>query len=110
VKKVGGYVLVITGFLACPCHLVFTLPLVLALLGGTALGSFLAENTGLVAGVLVVYFLAALGLGFLLINARTGVAGDECATCAPEPGAVIKPEAAADRGTPLAAGRTRFER
>lgn len=38
-KKVGGYVLTATAFIACPCHLVFLLPLALGLLGGTALGA-----------------------------------------------------------------------
>ena len=47
-RRIGGIALTVTGFLACPCHLIITLPLLLSLLAGTALGSFLSRNTGLV--------------------------------------------------------------
>jgi mercuric ion transport protein len=47
-RRIGGVVLTVTGFLACPCHLIITLPLLISLLAGTALGSFLSRNTGLV--------------------------------------------------------------
>ncbi len=89
-SKVGGYVLLVTGFLACPCHLVFTLPLVLALLGGTALGSFLAENTALVTGLLAAYFIGALLLGFALLSARRYATSEECAACPPTGGGIDK--------------------
>lgn len=70
-SKLSGYLLVATGFLACPCHLVLTLPLALALLGGTAIGGFLTQNSGLIVGVFSAYFLGALALGLLLINHKS---------------------------------------
>jgi hypothetical protein len=47
-RRIGGVVLTVTGFLACPCHLIITLPLLISLLAETALGSFLSRNTGLI--------------------------------------------------------------
>ena len=59
-----GWVAVLTGFIACPCHLPFTLPLALTLTAGTALGAWIASNTFLIGVVLTVYFLGALGVGW----------------------------------------------
>lgn len=69
-KKVGAYLLMGTALLACPCHLVFLLPAVLGLLGGTALGAALEANTGLVVAAATVYFFGALAVGMYLINRR----------------------------------------
>ena len=69
-RSVGSYALLITGFLACPCHLPLTLPLLIALFGGTALGGWLATHTGLVIGLSTGYFIAALVVGFWLLNDR----------------------------------------
>ena len=44
-SRVWGGVLAITGFIACPCHLPVTLPLVLGVLGGTGLGSYIGSHT-----------------------------------------------------------------
>ncbi len=63
-RRIGGVVLTVMGFLACPCHLIITLPLLASLLAGTALGSFLAHNTGLVYTGADVYFVVALALGY----------------------------------------------
>lgn len=71
-KKIGGYLLAATAFIACPCHLVFLLPLALGLLGGTALGAALAANTGLIVAAATVYFVAALGGGLYLLNRKAG--------------------------------------
>ena len=67
-RRVGGVVLAVTGFLACPCHLIVTVPWLASGLSGTALGSFLTRNTGLVSTFASVYFIVALALGawFLL--------------------------------------------
>jgi hypothetical protein len=65
-----SYVLLITGFLACPCHLPLTLPLLIAFFGGSALGGWLATHTGLVIGLSTGYFIAALVVGFWLLNDR----------------------------------------
>ena len=62
-RRIGGVVLTVTGLLACPCHLIITLPLLISLLAGTALSSFLSRNTGLVYTGASIYFVVALALG-----------------------------------------------
>ena len=62
-RRIGGVVLTVTGFLACPCHLIITLPLLISLLAGTTLGSYLSRNTGLVYTGAGIYFVVALALG-----------------------------------------------
>ena len=68
--RVWGGVLVATGFIACPCHLVITLPLVLGALGGTGLGAYLTDNQGLVYSVATGYFIAGLAGGLYLWNRK----------------------------------------
>lgn len=68
--KIWGGVLVVTGFLACPCHLVITLPIFLGVLGSTGLGAFLSDNQGLVYGVATGYFIVGLAGGIYLWNRR----------------------------------------
>src|SRR5262245_44232246 len=85
-RRIGGVVLTVTGFLACPCHLIVTVPLLASLLAGTALGSFLIRNTGLVYAFASIYFVVALALGywFLFGPAREKHETDvACPTCAP---------------------------
>ena len=67
-RPLGAYMLLLTGFIACPCHLLLTLPVVMGLLGGTALGVWLSTHTGLVYGLSSGYFLAALIVGFWWLN------------------------------------------
>ncbi len=74
-NKVWGGVLVVTGFIACPCHLVITLPLILGVLGGTGLGAFLSDNQGLVYGVTTGYFIVGLAGGIYLWNRRKSNTG-----------------------------------
>ena len=74
-NKVWGGVLVVTGFIACPCHLVITLPLILGVLGGTGLGAFLSDNQGLVYGVATGYFIVGLAGGIYLWNHRKSKTG-----------------------------------
>ena len=71
-KRVVGYVLTTTALIACPCHLVFLLPLVLGLVGGTALGAALTVNTGLIIAGATVYFVGALSTGLSLLNQQAG--------------------------------------
>ncbi len=68
--KFWGGVLLVTGFIACPCHLIITLPLILGLLAGTGIGAILATNTGLVYGVAGGYFIVALAAGWYLLNRK----------------------------------------
>ena len=68
--RVWGGVLVATGFIACPCHLVVTLPLILGVLGGTGLGAYLTDNQGLVYGVATAYFIFGLAGGLYLWNRK----------------------------------------
>ncbi|HLG61124.1 MAG TPA: hypothetical protein VKY19_04270 [Ktedonosporobacter sp.] len=85
-RRIGGVALTVTGLLACPCHLIITLPLLLSLLAGTALGSFLNHNTGLVYTLAAIYFVVALALGYWFLSSparhRSDVDG-ACPTCVP---------------------------
>jgi mercuric ion transport protein len=85
-RNVGSYLLIVTGLLLCPCHLPLTMPLLVALAGGTALGAWLAGHTGLLYGLAAGYFVIALAAGVWLLNGRrspsTGGAGDP-ACCTP---------------------------
>ncbi len=85
-RRVSGVLLTVTGFLACPCHLIITLPLLASLLAGTQFSSFLIRNTGLVFTSASVYFIVALALGawFLLGPKRPSSTMDAaCPTCVP---------------------------
>ena len=85
-RRIGGIALTVTGFLACPCHLIITLPLLASLLAGTTLGSFLTRNTGEVLTFAGLYFVVALALGawFLFGPKRQNDETDAaCLTCAP---------------------------
>jgi hypothetical protein len=59
---------------ACPCHLLVALPLLLSLTAGTALGVFLKQNTWLVVGASTVLFVAGLFLTFRWLGQPTAVA------------------------------------
>ena len=74
-NKAWGGVLVVTGFIACPCHLVITLPLILGVLAGTGLGAFLSDNQGLVYGVATGYFIVGLAGGIYLWNRKKSKTG-----------------------------------
>jgi len=85
-RRMSGVILTVTGVLACPCHLIITLPLLLSLLAGTALGSFLSRNTGLVYTLAGVYFVVALALGYCFLFGKARPkreVDDACPTCAP---------------------------
>jgi uncharacterized membrane-anchored protein len=85
-RRIGGTLLTVTGFLACPCHLIITLPLLLSLLAGTALGSFLERNTGLVYAGASIYFVVALALGAFFLFGPKRHSNERqlaCPTCIP---------------------------
>ena len=62
-RRIGGVVLTVTGLLACPCHLIVTVPWLASLLAGTALGSFLSRHSGLVTTFAGIYFVVASAVG-----------------------------------------------
>jgi mercuric ion transport protein len=80
-RRIGGVVLTVTGLLACPCHLIITLPLLISLLAGTALGSFLSRYTGLVTTFAGVYFVVALALGYWFLFGKSRPTRDVNAAC-----------------------------
>lgn len=89
-RRLSGAAFFISGLVACPCHLVITLPLALSLLAGTTAGAWLATHQGLVFLVATVYFVVALGFGYWLWFAPTAPArralqsrGNACPTCPP---------------------------
>jgi hypothetical protein len=71
-RRMSGWFFTITGFLACPCHLVITLPLAVALLSGTALGGWMATHEGAITIGASIYFVGALVIGVTLLLAHGG--------------------------------------
>ena len=69
-RKIWGGVLVLTGIIACPCHLPLTLALLAGVLGGTALGSFVANHQGLIYGIAVGYFIVAIAVGYHFLTRK----------------------------------------
>src|SRR5258708_12360248 len=70
-RTLVSWFLAVTGFLACPCHLVITLPLAATLLGGTALGGWIAGHQGAILVGASAYFIGALIGGATLLLAGT---------------------------------------
>ena len=68
--KIWGGVLVVTSLIACPCHLVITLPIILGLLAGTGAGAILGANTGWVYTIAGGYFIVALAAGWYVLNRK----------------------------------------
>jgi hypothetical protein len=73
VRRAIGYVLTTTALIACPCHLVLLLPLVLGVLGARALGAELEANIGWLIAATTVYFVSALAGGLYLLDRRAKV-------------------------------------
>lgn len=69
-SNIWGGVLAATGFIACPCHLPFTLPLLIGVLGGTGIGAGVAANIGLIYVIATGYFILAIGVGVFLLNRK----------------------------------------
>ncbi len=70
-RTITGWFLAVTGFLACPCHLVITLPLAAALLSGTALGGWITTHQGAIVVGASIYFVGALAAGVTLTQGRS---------------------------------------
>lgn len=66
-KSLKGYFLLATAALTCPCHL----PLLLALLAGTGLASFLKQNFWIALLVLTAVFLVSLRGGLQRLKAAS---------------------------------------
>ena len=69
-SNIWGGVLAVTGFIACPCHLPFTLPLLIGVLGGTGIGAGVAANVSLIYVIATGYFILAIGVGVYLLNRK----------------------------------------
>ena len=85
-RRIGGIGLTVTGILVCPCHLIVTLPLLISLLAGTALGRFLSRSTGLIYTGAAIYFMIALVLGAWFLFGPTREKremDDACPNCGP---------------------------
>jgi mercuric ion transport protein len=63
IRSIRGYVSIAVGIITCPCHLPLTLPILLSLTAGTALGVWLKENTQLVFVLSTILFIGGLTLG-----------------------------------------------
>jgi mercuric ion transport protein len=69
-RGLWGSVLFGLGFIFCPCHLLVTLPLLGAWLGGTAFTGMLFADIGLVTVVSTVLFIGFLALGWRLVSQK----------------------------------------
>lgn len=65
---IKGSVAAVVAFVACPCHLPITLPLLIALTAGTTFGTWLENNTFSVGVISTVIFIGGLGLVFKWMN------------------------------------------
>ena len=63
-KKFKDTFLIVTAFVACPCHLPFVLPILATALAGTAVGAFIAENIFLLIVIASIYFVGVLAYIF----------------------------------------------
>ena len=84
VRKALGILVGITAFLACPCHLPLTLPLLLGLLAGTPLAGAFQANPGLLVLGALLYFVLGLMLAVRLLSEKPQKVGAE-ACCQPQP-------------------------
>jgi mercuric ion transport protein len=99
IRRVAGVLLMITGILACPCHLVITLPLLASLLAGTALGVVLQQQRPLIVALATLSFVGALALGGWLLwgaerrgHASVVSTSASCPTCRPRIGELQRQE------------------
>lgn len=77
-RTIGAYFLGATALVACPCHLPLTLPLLMAVLGGTSIGVLLSDNPLLVVVGASAYFALALtgAVWFLGRRSAAGAGGE----------------------------------
>ena len=60
----------VMAFIACPCHPQLTLPLLIGVLWGTGVGSFIGANKGLIYGIATGYFILGIGVGLYLLSRK----------------------------------------
>jgi len=60
--RIRGYMAAGVALITCPCHLVLTLPLLLSVTAGTAMGAFLEQNFYVVIAVSIIFFIGGLVL------------------------------------------------
>ena len=72
-RTLGQRAMLITGLLACPCHLPLMLPLAMGLIGGTALGAWVSSNMTLVYILSTAYFVVALLVSLRLMRRRNAI-------------------------------------
>lgn len=70
-QRIKGYVAGAIALIACPCHLPLTLPLLIGLTAGTALGSWLAGNYLTVFIISAAIFIVGLILSFRWLGSQT---------------------------------------
>ncbi len=66
--RIGGFLAAGLALIACPCHLVLTLPLLLSVTAGTAVGAFLEQNFYVVIAVSIIVFFGGLILAIRLLG------------------------------------------
>lgn len=67
-NSLKGYLAAGIALIACPCHLVITLPLLLVLTGGSAIGLWLAQYQWLVWLAATGLFIGGLALAFVWLS------------------------------------------
>ena len=70
---IKGWVVAALAFVACPCHLPITLPLLITLTTGTALGTWLAHNAITAAFISTLIFIGGIILAFKWISESNSV-------------------------------------
>jgi mercuric ion transport protein len=77
--RVRGYLAAGLALIACPCHLVVTLPLILSVTAGTGVGVYIKQNLGVVIAVSIIAFIGGLALAsrWLRSGVSEGVASSK---------------------------------
>ncbi|MBI3943156.1 MAG: hypothetical protein HY326_09100 [Chloroflexi bacterium] len=70
-QRMRGYVAMTIGFLACPCHLVWILPLLLVATAVPAVGIWLEGHQTWLYALGTLLFLGGIGLGWLWLQSPT---------------------------------------
>ena len=77
-QKIRSGVMFVIAFVACPCHLPITLPLILVVLAGTPLAVWITQHRGWIYGILTGVFLLSLALGFMWSGYSKESVGEAC--------------------------------